>query len=55
VLSKTSSPAGMGAISVIADGGANILLAIFMLWTVIKAVEASFKLYGKYARRESYL
>jgi hypothetical protein len=35
---------------VTADGGNNIILALIIAWAAIRAVEATFKLHGKYAR-----
>ncbi|GJM42599.1 MAG: hypothetical protein DHS20C20_28810 [Ardenticatenaceae bacterium] len=43
----------LNRLGVIANGGTNIFLAIIIFWTAIKAVEATFKLHGKFAQAQS--
>jgi hypothetical protein len=41
----------MNRLGITADGGTNIFLAIIIFWTAIKAMEATFKLHGRFAPR----
>ena len=36
-----------------AEGGRNLILAVIFLWGAIRSVEATFKVNGKYARKDS--
>jgi hypothetical protein len=39
----------MNKLGIMPEGGANIILALIVLWAAVRAVEATFKLHGKFA------
>ena len=44
----------MNKLGVMSGGGTNIILALMVLWAAVRAVEATFKLHGKFARESTY-
>jgi hypothetical protein len=43
----------MNKLGIMAEGGTNIILALIVLWAAVRAVEATFKLHGKFAKEST--
>jgi hypothetical protein len=43
----------IGAQLKIIQGGKNVVLALIVIWTAVKAVEATFKLHGRFKQEET--
>jgi hypothetical protein len=43
----------MNKLGIMAEGGTNIILALIVLWAAVRAVEATFKLHGKFAKENT--
>lgn len=43
----------MNKLGLMAQGGTNIFLALIVLWAAIRAVEATFKLHGKFIKESA--
>lgn len=42
----------MNKLGLMSEGGSNILLALIVFWAAVRAVEATFKLHGKFAKEQ---